>query len=167
MQSVPRCKCAAGLWPKLSLRDITRQQLPETRAAVGSRFAADAASNLGDCRRWFDRSELTLNHSSSMIAVAVAEVFDKPAWLVATCSHKRKERSMQLTKNLVPLRIRFARYSEARLANNQRYSPKFHWLAPKPKPSSPKPISIAGGQGTLSGLRHNPKRAQLFRQDLH
>ncbi len=52
---------------------------------------------------------------------------------------KEKVRPMQLTKNLVPLSIRFAKYSEARLANDQQYSPKFHWLAPKPKPSSPKP----------------------------
>jgi hypothetical protein len=46
---------------------------------------------------------------------------------------------MRLTHDLVPLRIRFAKYSEARLAIRQQYSPKFGWLAPEPKRSNSKP----------------------------
>jgi hypothetical protein len=46
---------------------------------------------------------------------------------------------MRLTHDLVPLRIRFAKYSEARLAIRQQYSPKFYWLAPEPKRRTSKP----------------------------
>lgn len=47
---------------------------------------------------------------------------------------------MQPRKTIVPLRILFAKFGAARLANRQQYSPKFHWLVPKPRPRrAPRP----------------------------
>jgi hypothetical protein len=46
---------------------------------------------------------------------------------------------MRLIRQQVPLNIRFAKYSESRLAIRQQYSPKFDWLAPEPKRSTSKP----------------------------